>query len=77
MDFVYRPEIQVGITAWVNYVCPVKGVRELLERSDPELAQSELIFPTPESLTRSTDLRPLAGEEAQEVESAFQRAIGA
>ena len=77
MDFVYRPEVQADITAWVNYVCPVKGVRELLEKSDPELAESELIFPSPESLTASTDLRPLAGKEAQEVESAFQQAIGA
>ena len=77
MDFVYRPEVQADITAWVNYVCPVKGVRELLEKSDPELAESELIFPSPESLTRSTDLRPLVGKEAQEVESAFQQAIGA
>ena len=32
MDFVYRPEIQKPITEWVNYVCPVKGVQELVER---------------------------------------------
>ena len=35
MDFVYRPEIQKPITEWVNYVCPVKGVQELVERDDP------------------------------------------
>ena len=77
MDFVYEPEVQVDITEWVNYVCPVKGVQELLEKRDPELAQSELIFPTEETLTASTDLRPLeAGEEA-EVEEAFQKVLGA
>jgi len=77
MDFVYRPDVQVDITEWVNYVCPVKGVQELLEKRDPELAASELIFPTDESLRGATDLRPLTVEEEREVESAFQAAIGA
>jgi spermidine/putrescine transport system substrate-binding protein len=77
MDFVYRPEVQVDITEWVNYVCPVEGVRELLEQRDPDLAQSELIFPSPETLTRSTDLRQLDADEEREVEDAFQRVIGA
>jgi spermidine/putrescine transport system substrate-binding protein len=77
IDFVYRPEIQVDITAWVNYLCPVKGVRELLERSDPELARSELIFPSDESLRGATDLRPLKPDEERELTDAFQRAIGA
>jgi spermidine/putrescine transport system substrate-binding protein len=77
IDFVYRPEVQVDITEWVNYVCPVEGVRELLERRDPELADSDLIFPSNETLARSTDLRPLDPDEEQQVESAFQRVLGA
>ena len=77
MDFVYRPEVQVDITEWVNYVCPVEGVRELLERRDPELARSELIFPSAETLERSTDLRPLDPDEEREVEEAFQGVLGA
>ena len=77
MDFVYRPEVQVDITEWVNYVCPVEGVRELLEKRDPELAESDLIFPSPETLKRSTDLRPLTPAEEREMESAFQGVIGA
>jgi hypothetical protein len=52
-------------------------VRELLERRDPDLANSELIFPSKETLDRSTDLRPLAPDEEQQVESAFQRVLGA
>ncbi len=77
MDFVYRPEIQKPITEWVNYVCPVKGVQELVERDDPALASDPLIFPTEESLAGATDLRPLEREEERDVESAFQQAIGA
>jgi spermidine/putrescine transport system substrate-binding protein len=77
MDFVYRPEVQLAITEWVNYVCPVKGVKELMEQRDPELAASELIFPSEASLERATDLRPLDADEAQTLENAFQRVIGA
>jgi spermidine/putrescine transport system substrate-binding protein len=69
--------VQVDITEWVNYVCPVEGVRDLLERRDPELAESELIFPSPETLANSTDLRPLEPEEEREMEEAFQRVLGA
>jgi spermidine/putrescine transport system substrate-binding protein len=76
MDFVYRPEVAVDITAWVNYVCPVKGVRELLEKRDPELARSELIFPGPETLATATDLRPLKPDEERKVTEAFERVIG-
>ena len=39
IDFVYQPEVQVDITAYVNYMCPVKGVQELLAKKDPELAK--------------------------------------
>ena len=77
MDFVYRPEVQLAITEWVNYVCPVKGVQELMQQRDPELASSELIFPSDESLRNATDLRPLDAQETRTLEDAFQRVIGA
>jgi spermidine/putrescine transport system substrate-binding protein len=77
MDFVYRPEVQIDIAAWVNYVTPVKGVRELLEKRDPALAKSELIFPSGETQARATDLRELTPEEERELSSAFQAVLGA
>jgi spermidine/putrescine transport system substrate-binding protein len=73
MDFVYRPEIQEAITAYVNYVPPVKGVRERLERSDPEIAENELIFP---DLSQSHNFKTFSEDEEQEIEAAFQAAIG-
>jgi len=60
-----------------HYVCPVEGVRELLEKSDPALAGSELIFPSRETLDRPTDLRPLKPDEERDVEAAFQAVLGA
>ncbi|HEU5252960.1 MAG TPA: spermidine/putrescine ABC transporter substrate-binding protein [Solirubrobacterales bacterium] len=46
MDFVYRPEVAVDITEWVEYISPVNGVKELLEKRGSDLAESEIVFPT-------------------------------
>jgi len=74
IDFVYQPEIQAKITEYVNYVPPVKGVREILERDNPEVAENPLIFP---DLSQAHNLKTFSPEEETELESAFQRAIGA
>ena len=47
MNFAYRPEVQADIAAYVNYVTPVDGVKEILAKKDPELANDPLIFPPP------------------------------
>ena len=77
MNFVYRPEVQVDITAYVNYVQPVDGVQELLKKRDPELGNSKLIFPPP-SFTAgcSEDPEPPGDfEDVREVEAAYQDVI--
>jgi spermidine/putrescine transport system substrate-binding protein len=77
MDFVYRPEVAVGLTAYVNYVCPVKGVQELLAKKDPELAKSTLIFPDEETFSNSFVFRDLKPDEERQLNDAFQQVIGA
>jgi spermidine/putrescine transport system substrate-binding protein len=52
MDFVYRPEVAVDITEYVEYISPVQGVKELLEKRESDLAESEIVFPT-EGFTRN------------------------
>jgi spermidine/putrescine transport system substrate-binding protein len=74
MDFVYDPQIQADITAYVNYVPPVKGVREILQERDPEVAENELIFP---DLSKAHNFKTFTIEDEQEIDSAFQAAIGA
>jgi len=77
IDFVYRPEVQAPIAAYVNYVTPVKGVKEILEKQDPELASSQLIFPSGETLKRAKIFRDLKPDEERKVNEAFQKVIGA
>lgn len=45
MNFVYDPANQAPIAAYVNYVPPVTGTKEVLVADDPELANNPLIFP--------------------------------
>ncbi|MEJ7721337.1 MAG: hypothetical protein WKF58_13255 [Ilumatobacteraceae bacterium] len=42
MDFVYDPVQAAQLTAWVQYVSPVKGVREEVAKIDPDLAENPL-----------------------------------
>jgi spermidine/putrescine transport system substrate-binding protein len=74
IDFYYDPEIQALVTAYVNYVPPVKGTREVLLEKDPEIAENDLIFP---DLTNAHNFKTFPPEEEREIDEAFQRAIGA
>jgi spermidine/putrescine transport system substrate-binding protein len=74
IDFVYDPEIQAKITAYVNYVPPVKGTKEVLEKSDPEIAHSPLIFP---DLTNAHNFKTFGPADEGDIDAAFQKAIGA
>jgi spermidine/putrescine transport system substrate-binding protein len=77
IDFVYRPEVQADIAEYVNYICPVEGVKEILAKRDPALAQNQLIFPDEAFLADTFIFRGLDPEEEQELDEAFQQVIGA
>jgi len=46
INYTYEPEHQAQIDAWTGAVTPATGVRKILERTDPEMARSELVFPS-------------------------------
>jgi spermidine/putrescine transport system substrate-binding protein len=77
MDFVYEPEVQADIAEYVNYICPVKGVKEILTKRDPSLGENQLIFPSDETLSSAFIFRLLKPEEDTELTEAFQGVIGA
>jgi spermidine/putrescine transport system substrate-binding protein len=77
MDFVYDPTVQADIAEYVNYICPVKGVKEILTERDPALGENQLIFPDEQTLEDAFIFRDLKPEEDQELSEAFQRVIGA
>jgi spermidine/putrescine transport system substrate-binding protein len=50
MNFVYDPKIAAEIEDYVNYICPVSGAKQALEKIDPSIANNVLIFPTKKML---------------------------
>ena len=77
MDYYYDPAVAAQVAAYVNYICPVEGAQAEMEKIDPELAESPLIFPTAEDLatTSRCSARSTPDEETTYSES-FQKVIG-
>ncbi len=73
IDYIYQPEVQAPIEAYVNYICPVDGVKEVLEKTDKALAENPLIFPDPAFLENTHIFRGLKPEEERELDDAFQQ----
>jgi spermidine/putrescine transport system substrate-binding protein len=78
MNFSYEPDVQADIAAFVNYVTPVAGVKEILAKRDPKLAQNDLIFPSEEFTADCYPFQEPPGdaEDVQEVEEAWNEVIG-
>ncbi|MBK8294211.1 MAG: spermidine/putrescine ABC transporter substrate-binding protein [Solirubrobacterales bacterium] len=77
MNYVYEPENQAQIEKYVNYVSPVKGTKEVLLKTDPELANNELIFPSEEFTANCFNQVSPPGDPAEvtKVEEAFQNVV--
>jgi spermidine/putrescine transport system substrate-binding protein len=69
MDFVYDPEIAAQIAAWVNYICPVPAAQDILKKAKDNytrtVANSPLVFPTPEMESRLHHYKDLDEEEEE------------
>ncbi|MDX6588429.1 MAG: spermidine/putrescine transport system substrate-binding protein [Solirubrobacterales bacterium] len=77
MDFVYQPEVQADIAEYVNYICPVEGVKEILVERDPAIGNNQLIFPDDKTLDEAFIIRDLKPDEERQMDEAFQQVIGA
>jgi len=69
--YFYDPVVAAKVAAWVNYICPVLGAQEAMERIDPDLALSPLIFPDTTILGRSYQFTTLPTEDDQRQRAAF------
>ncbi len=78
MDYVYRPEVAAQMTEWINYICPVPGAQDVIRQhaeaagagEDRDyllaVADSELVFPTADMLSRLYSYKVL--DEAEELQ---------
>ena len=76
INFYYDPEIAAEVAAYVNYITPVQGAQEAMEKIAPELVDNELIFPTAETQKLLHVFRNLTPAEETEFTDAFQKAAG-
>lgn len=80
MDYVYEPENAARIAEYVGFNSPVEGVREIFESGTPDqqaLAESPLLFPDDETLSRLHVFATLDEEEEARFDERFSEIIGA
>ncbi len=53
MNFYYDPAIAAQLTAYVQYISPVKGTKEAMAKVDPTLVDNILIFPDEAFLSKT------------------------
>ena len=75
-DFYYEPAIAAEVAAYVNYICPVEGAKAEMEKIDPSLVDSPLIFPTEADLANVKVFHSLTPDEETTYSEAFQKVIG-
>lgn len=76
IDYYYRPEVAAAVEAWVNYICPVKGAKEEIVKIDPDLAESQLIFPSAETLAKVSRFKSLTEDDETYFNNEFSNLVG-
>jgi spermidine/putrescine transport system substrate-binding protein len=76
-NFLYEPEMAAKLCAFINYISPVEGIKPILEKSDPDIASNELIFPTDEIRKRLKVYPSLSTREEQQMYEAMAKVTGA
>jgi len=77
MNFVYDPRVQAKLAEFINYFTPVLGVKEVLVKKDPTLADNQYIFPSEKLLENAHSFRDLEPDQEQTLDARFQEVIGA
>jgi spermidine/putrescine transport system substrate-binding protein len=53
INYYYQPRIAAKVADWVEYITPVPDAQQRLEKSDPAVGHSSLVFPTPAMSARA------------------------
>ncbi|MEV5882980.1 spermidine/putrescine ABC transporter substrate-binding protein [Streptomyces sp. NPDC052020] len=77
IDYYYEPEAAAELAAYINYVCPVDGVREELAKIDADAADNPLILPDKAMQAKSRAFRSLSPAEETACETKFAKLTGA
>jgi spermidine/putrescine transport system substrate-binding protein len=75
MNYFYDPEVAAKVTAYVQYISPVKGTKEAIEKIDPDLVNDPLVFPDAAALENLFEFNPEAIENP-DFQEKWQAVIG-
>lgn len=78
MNYYYDPAVAAQVAAYVNYVCPVVGAQQEMEKIDKDLAESPLIFPTPSWIKEKKIkvFRALPADQDAEYSAEWAKVVG-
>ncbi|MFF4728392.1 spermidine/putrescine ABC transporter substrate-binding protein [Streptomyces mirabilis] len=77
MDYYYEPGPAAQLAAYINYVCPVDGVKDELAKIDESAADNPLIIPDKAMAAKSHAFRSLTQKEETAYEEKFAKLTGA
>ncbi|MFE2520577.1 polyamine ABC transporter substrate-binding protein [Streptomyces mirabilis] len=77
MDYYYEPGPAAQLAAYINYVCPVDGVKDELAKIDKSAADNPLILPDKAMAAKSHAFRSLTQKEETAYEEKFAKLTGA
>ncbi|MEV3872944.1 spermidine/putrescine ABC transporter substrate-binding protein [Streptomyces sp. NPDC049906] len=77
IDYYYEPGPAARLAAYINYVCPVDGVKAELAKLDADAAANPLIIPDREMAAKSHAFRSLSAKEETAYEAKFAQLTGA
>jgi spermidine/putrescine transport system substrate-binding protein len=77
INFVYEPDIAAKIALYVNYIPPVDGVKELVQKKDPKLANNPLVFPSDAIRAKLHPYPSLSDADERKMKEAMAQVTGA
>ncbi|MGC9440870.1 polyamine ABC transporter substrate-binding protein [Streptomyces sp. WG5] len=77
IDYYYEPGPAAELAAYINFVCPVDGVKDELAKIDADAANNPLIIPDKAMQALSRAFRSLSPKEETAYEEKFAKLTGA
>ena len=76
INFYYDPKIAAEVADYVNYISPVVGAKDELVKTDPDVANNPLIFPSDEVMKRAKVFMALDEDQEKRYSAAFAKLMG-
>jgi spermidine/putrescine transport system substrate-binding protein len=77
INYYYDPVVAAKVAAYVNYICPVSGAQQAMEKIDKSYVDNQLIFPDATTLSKTHIFRNLDGPTETKYNNMFTAVTGA